>query len=618
MKFNTPDKHLLLSALEGAPIPIGIYEGPELRFVFINKAGAESIRKNREDVLGQRYEDVLPLAVERIAGLKRVYQTGEPLSVKAMEFKIGKADESNPIIEYVDFLSQAVRDENNQIVGVASFGLLVTNEVLAKKKLQESAHRTSQILDHLSTGFFSVDKNWVFNYANPASQSALGLPPSEVVGKNVWELHPQLVGSEFYHAYHKSMHERVVVEVVNYYPEQDKWYHTTSYPLDEGIAVSFTDITNRKKAEEARLLSDERFHTLTEAMPQLVWITDADGLATYFNRRWMERTGTSFEENTGLGWLNCVHPDDMAVAHLAWTSAQVTKTYDVEYRVKMADGSYRWHVARGVPTIGEDGKLKQWVGTTTDIQSQKQTQDELADIAGREAAAVKARDTFLSIASHELLTPVTSIKLQFQIVERFMERSGDSPVPHDRVKKLVSLGGRGLDRMTRLVNDMLDISRIQNGRLSMEFAKADILVVIRDIVERFSEQLQHANITASISASDEEFLLTIDRFRMEQVFSNLLTNAIRYASGSPLEILLEKNTTYVRIIFRDHGPGIAEKDQGRIFDRFERVVSASEVSGLGLGLYIVKEIIVGHGGTINVESSPGHGASFIINLPLNQ
>ncbi|MES2525602.1 MAG: PAS domain-containing sensor histidine kinase [Bdellovibrionota bacterium] len=591
---------VLMSILENAPLPIGIYEGPDHRFVFINKAGTDAIRMKKEEVLGKTYAEVLPHTPERIASIDKVFETGIPFTQNEMELTIGHDSQGKPINQYINFLSQPYKNEEGNVLGVASFGVLVTAEVEARNKLKEESHRTTQILDNLSAGFFSLDRNWIFTYANPASQTALGLPPSEIVGKHVWTLHPQLVNSEFYHAYHRSMNERVVVEVTNYYPEQDRWYHTTSYPLDEGIAVSFTDITVRKKAEAARSLSDERFHTLTEAMPQMVWITDSDGNVVYFNRQWMKNTGTSLEENLDAGWLNVLHPDDRDRAFKVWNAALISKEYDVEYRIKMADGSYRWHVARGVPTIGDDGKIKQWVGTTTDIQSQKQTQVDLEN-------AVKARDEFLSVASHELKTPLTVIQLQSELTKR----SNDLNV----VAKTTATIQRNVSRLTRVVDDMLDISRVATGKLNLELENLNLNDVVLETVERMTPLLKDSGCEL-IYRPGETVFLPIDKFRIEQVLVNLLTNTSRYGKGKPVFVTTSRNENFALLSVKDSGSGIAPADHERIFERFERATSNAGISGLGLGLYIVKNIVQLHKGSIRVESSIGLGAEFIVELPL--
>lgn len=218
--------------------------------------------------------------------------------------------------------------------------------------------------------------------------------------------------------------------------------------------------------------------------------------------------------------------------------------------------------------------------------------------------AVYARDEFLSIASHELKTPLTALKLDSQIQLRFAERDKktDDIKKYGKFVKLVM-------RLDRLVEDMLDISRIQTGRLTVRKEKTNLPEMIRELIERTPSE---ASITF---LSPPEVTAMIDVLRFEQVLTNIFQNARKYAPGSPVEVTLSTQGGLIELRIHDEGPGISPEAQKKIFERFERAISASEVSGLGLGLYISREIIHAHGGSISVESTPGKGATFIIQLP---
>lgn len=601
------DSSHILTAFDEAPYPLVIYAVPAFKILFINEVACKILKKPKSEVLGKTYSEILPLAKARMEILETVYKSGEGSSQTEMELPIGIDEKGEHIFEYVNYHTRAVKNPEGEVIGVIAFGIMVTEQVLARRKLQQQDFRTTQILDHLPTGFFSLDENWQITYVNKAAEPALGLPRAECLGKNVWELHPHLIGSEFFHAYHKSMKERVLVEVTNYYPEQDRWYTTNSYPVDNGIAVSFTDITTRKKEEEARKLSDERFHTLTEAMPQMVWITNADGLTNYFNAQWMERTGTTLEENLGEGWTKVLHPEDRDKALVIWNNAMTSGSYDLEYRVRMADGTYRWHVARGVPTYGEDGKIKQWVGTTTDIHMQKQTQSDLQK-------ALVARDEFLSIASHELKTPMSVIKLQAQLTRRNLD-AGDHEAIIPKLGRYSDTTERNIQRLTRVVDDMLDISRVSTGKFNIEVEDVKINDLIEETLERMTPVFKESGCQLEWTPS-ENVHASWDKFRIEQVLINLLTNACRYGRGKPISLTAYTENDQIIIKVKDHGIGIASQDHQRIFERFERATTTADVAGLGLGLFIVKNIVDLHRGKITVNSKIGEGAEFIVALPV--
>jgi PAS domain S-box-containing protein len=229
--------------------------------------------------------------------------------------------------------------------------------------------------------------------------------------------------------------------------------------------------------------------------------------------------------------------------------------------------------------------------------------------------AVRIRDEFISIASHELKTPITSMKLQTQNLARSIARAGLESVGPERVSKALNVSTHQLDRLTRLVEDMLDITKLGSGNLKIEKGVFDLGDLVREVVERNREQLAAARIEPSLELT-HGLNGRWDRFRLDQVITNLISNAIKYGAGKPVQIKVWKKDDQALISVRDHGIGIPKEAQGRIFNRFERAVAVTDISGLGLGLYIVSEILKAHGGAIRVESEPGKGAEFVIQLPL--
>lgn len=226
--------------------------------------------------------------------------------------------------------------------------------------------------------------------------------------------------------------------------------------------------------------------------------------------------------------------------------------------------------------------------------------------------AVEMRDEFLSICSHELRTPLTSMKLQNQLVQRSFRGSSVGP---DRIERLVQQSGRQIERLERLVEEMLDISRIRSGKLTLTTEELDFAQLVNDVAERFAPQLQDAGCAVTVHAPTA-LPGRWDRLRLEQVIVNLLSNAMKYGAGKPIEVRLSQMGDHAVLSVRDEGIGIAPEHQSRIFERFERASSKTEISGLGLGLYIVRQILELQGGTISVESRLGFGSCFEVSLPM--
>jgi signal transduction histidine kinase len=227
--------------------------------------------------------------------------------------------------------------------------------------------------------------------------------------------------------------------------------------------------------------------------------------------------------------------------------------------------------------------------------------------------AVALRDEFLSVASHELNTPMTSLMLNLE----GMLRSPAQGLSVDRLRKMVGLAERQGRRLTRLIRELLDVTRLDRRSLALEREAVDLGGLVRGVVARFSAELNQAGCEVSVDAPD----LAVGRWdpmRIEQVVLNLLSNAAKFGRGKPIEIRVERRGAVASLSVTDHGIGIHPAHQQRIFERFERGVSATHYGGLGLGLYVCRGLVEAHGGTIRVESQPEQGATFIVELPLHE
>lgn len=227
--------------------------------------------------------------------------------------------------------------------------------------------------------------------------------------------------------------------------------------------------------------------------------------------------------------------------------------------------------------------------------------------------AVRARDEFLSIASHELKTPLTPLKLQTQSLRRALTLGILQTPQSEKVARMLDSSDRQITRISRLIDDLLDISRISSGKMQLTFEEFRLIELLQDIIDRFGEEIKIARCTIELKC-DPSIVVCWDRFRIEQVVVNLLTNAIKYGAGSAIQIEAAETDSTVTLSVSDHGIGIAEADQSRVFGRFERAVSGTHFGGLGLGLYIVTQILEAHGGAISLQSRAGEGSTFTVKL----
>jgi signal transduction histidine kinase len=230
-------------------------------------------------------------------------------------------------------------------------------------------------------------------------------------------------------------------------------------------------------------------------------------------------------------------------------------------------------------------------------------------------AAIRLREEFLSIASHELKTPLTGLQLQVQMLARLADQGTLATLPAARLMSMLQRAEGQTKRLGKLINSLLDLSRLQAGRLELELANVDLAAVTRDVVELFQPELAAAGSRLVLHAATP-VIGHWDRDRVDQIISNLLANAIKYGRGRSIEVRVVQEGAMATLEVLDEGIGIAPEHQGRIFERYERAVGANAYSGFGLGLYIARQIVEALGGAITVSSRPGAGATFRVALPV--
>ncbi|NTX11180.1 CHASE domain-containing protein [Myxococcus sp. CA056] len=233
-------------------------------------------------------------------------------------------------------------------------------------------------------------------------------------------------------------------------------------------------------------------------------------------------------------------------------------------------------------------------------------------LASEARAAVRVRDEFLSVAAHELRTPLTSLKLQLQLLFRQLHQG--EPVDTLRLERGVETCERQTTRLTKLVDSLLDVSRLSSGKMELQLESLELGELVRELVRRFEAEAQTMNVRLDVDTS-EPVTGRWDRLRLEQVITNLLSNALKYGHGAPVDVRVLGDKAEARLEVRDRGIGIAPEDAARVFDRFERAVSSRHYGGLGLGLFITRQLVEAHGGRIFLESHPGQGTTFIVVLP---
>ncbi|QHG15486.1 hybrid sensor histidine kinase/response regulator [Nostoc sp. ATCC 53789] len=403
--------------------------------------------------------------------------------------------------------------------------------------------------------------------------------------------------------------------------------------LEEMVAIRTNEITKANEQlqqeilERQRILevlrqSEERYRYLAEAIPQLVWTTKPNGECDFFNQNWCEYTGLTLEQSLGSGWLAALHPDDIQNADEVWSNAvKNSTTYNNEYRFKRAsDGSYRWQLARGLPLKDEQGIVVKWFGTCTDIHEQKQILEErahlleLEQIARAKAeTANRIKDEFLAVLSHELRTPLNAILGWSKLLQS--RRLDQAKTSH-----ALATIERNATLQVQLIEDLLDISRILQGKLTLDITKINLESTILSALETMRLAAETKLIQVSTVFEPDVGEVMGDSTRLQQVVWNLLSNALKFTpKEGKIEVRLEQADGYAQIIVSDTGKGISPEFLPFVFDYFRQADSTStrNFGGLGLGLAIVRNIVEIHGGIVKAKSEgEDKGSIFTVSLPL--
>ncbi|MCU7495390.1 MAG: PAS domain S-box protein [Ignavibacteria bacterium] len=368
------------------------------------------------------------------------------------------------------------------------------------------------------------------------------------------------------------------------------------------------DITELKKAEEELRFSEEKFRTIAEALPLIVWTADTTGELDFINQWAIDFTGMSQEEVKGWGWLNMLHPDDVEKTAQLWKETLNTgKTLEVIPRFKRRDGSYRWFITRAVPLKDNYGNVIKWFGTSTDIHDQKEIEGRLEEFKKELERSNTELEQFAYVASHDMKEPLRMISSYLQLLSKNYKDNLD-----EKAESYISYAVDGAFRMNTLINDLLIYSRASSKE--KEFTNVHLKDVLEDVLGDLEILINESN--AEITYGD---LPTVkaDSLQMRQLFQNLIQNALKFRKdgGIKVEISSRRMGPEWMLKVQDNGIGIDPQFYDRIFIIFQRLHDRDKYPGTGIGLALCKKIIERHGGRIWVESTPGEGSTFYFTLP---
>jgi two-component system sensor histidine kinase VicK len=641
---------MTLSILLHSAFPMFLFWGKDF-LCFYNDAYRPSLGENgKHPAIGKKGKEVWPEIWDFIGPLiDRVINTGEPVWFEDQLVPIYR----NGKIEDVwwTFSYSAVYGDDEQVSGVFVTCTETTQKVLNLVKLAESEMRYNKMLMQSPFAFaIFKGKAMMIALANDTMKEVLG-KGADIEGRPLLEVLPELREQQF-----PSLLDDVYTTGIPYSANEtliklyrngkieDAYFNFVYQPYREvddsisGITVIAYECTNEVMAKHKIAESEERFRTLAETLPQLVWITNENGEQEYASSRWQEYSGiTPTGTNT---WQQIVHPEDMPVVAEAWISSMKTgRLYRTEIRLKNKEGNYRWHFAQGEPIRNDKGKIIKWIGAFTDIHDQKTIAENLEHVVTERTKELQEKNmelqtsidllhsqelkdvqknNFIAMASHELKTPITSIKgyVQLLLTAFDNQKQENKSLPPLLVRSSLISVDKQITRLTRLISELLDLSNIERGTLRLRKDKFSLNELAIETVE----DILYTNTTHKINLlHDFKCYVHADKDRIGQVMINFLTNAIKYSPNSDkIDVRIHRAADgEVAFSVKDYGIGIEKDEQKKIFERFYRAKGREEQTypGFGIGLFIAHEFVLKHGGQMMVESEKGKGSVFTFTLP---
>jgi PAS domain S-box-containing protein len=522
-----------------------------------------------------------------------------------------------------DSIVTPVQDAAGRVVQLVAISRDITDRKQAETALQKSEEQSQNILDSITDAFFALDENWLFTYVNRAAEAMLDRSPSDLIGKNLWEEYPGLNGSEFEPLYRRAASERVDGSLTAFYPDHDRWYEVHTYPAANGVTAYFRNVTDQIQSETAlRQTSAElerqlqRFDAIAASVPDFIYTFDRSGRFTYSNQQLLNLLQKTSAEVIDKNFFDIEYPTDLAT-QLQNQIQQVIETRqpvrdETPYTSAFGTHDYEYIF---VPLLNANGTVEAVAGVTRDITDRKRLLQQEKSAREEAERANRIKDEFLAVLSHELRSPLNPI-LGWT---RLLQSRTFNPSRQAEALKTIE---RNAKLQSQLIEDLLDISRIMQGKLSLTAAPVSLTSVISAALETVRLAVEAKGIALKIDLDPATALISGDAARLQQVVWNLLTNAVKFTpNGGQVIVELRQLDRLAQIRVIDTGKGITPNFLAQVFEYFRQEDGSTtrKFGGLGLGLAIVRQIVEMHGGTVWAESQgENQGATFIVQLPILQ
>ncbi|MFZ3140889.1 PAS domain-containing protein [Polaromonas sp.] len=626
----------LYSLFEQAPSFMAVVREPSHVYELANSAYLRLV--GRQDVVGKTFREVVQ-EIEEIeeqdyaALLDQAYATGKPRIGNRMPVTFRRQADGAPERRFVDFIFQPITGPDGKVNGVFIEGNDVTEHARTEDELRESKRSALQTARHLDAvlqaapvGIAMVDAQGKAVRANPANRQLWGAHPvSQGVDgyggcKGWWAdgsaRHGRRIRPQEWALARALRGEEAPRDTVEIEPFGEPGIRRTildcGAPVRDsdgniiGSVVAQMDITDQVSIEAVLRETILTYHTIANAIPQIVWGTRPDGYHDYFNQQWYDYTGVPQGSTHGEGWKGLFYLEDQMLATKKWRHSLTTgEPYEIEYRLRHHSGQYRWTLGRALPVRNEQGAIVRWMGTCTDIHEQKLAQEELVQ-------SDRLKDEFLAMLAHELRNPLAPIATAADLLSM-------GTLDEEEVWQLSEVISRQAGHMTRLIDDLLDVSRVTHGQVTLDKKPVDMKSIVTEAVEQVKPLLEAKAHHLEIQLPPERSMVSGDRMRLVQVLANVLNNAVRYTPNrGRIALQMVEDGNQLTLCVRDNGMGMSDELIAVAFELFTQGERTSDRTqgGLGLGLALVQSLVRLHGGTVSLQSAgAGLGSELTMVLP---
>ncbi|HEY0742711.1 MAG TPA: PAS domain-containing sensor histidine kinase [Chryseosolibacter sp.] len=476
-----------------------------------------------------------------------------------------------------------------------------------------------------------VNEQGNIELVNPCAETLFGYQPAELIGTPIEVLIPENLRSR--HAHHrKDYFERPKARPMGlgielHARKKDGQIFPVAISLGhyelagEKLAVAFvSDITDQVRAKKLVAEREAWFRNMADNSPVMIWVSGNDKNWTYVNNTWLNYTGRAIENELGTGWAEGIHADDLERCLLTYNEAfDARQTFVMEYRLRRADGQYRWIQNVGKPTY-IDNVYTGYIGSCSDIHDQKRATEELEELVrkrtnelyealDREKEMNEMKSRFVSMASHEFRTPLSIVLSSTTLIEQY-----GSPNHDERIQKHIARIKSSVANLTTILNDFLSLDKLEQGKVEVELDTITIPDFMKEVVEDVQTLKKNGQVVNIEHRGDNKVLL--DQKKLRYILVNLLSNSIKYSSDeATINVSSHANQNEIQISVQDNGIGIPDEEQKYMYNKFFRAHNTGNVQGTGLGLTIVKRYVELMGGDVSFVSKVGEGTTFNIRLP---